>query len=124
MNILFSSTTTTIWGGSVLTSEEPPPHSGELKHDFFQVGGPALSMEHRLRRKHLLLNPDTNARGGMYVEKIKKKEKEKMKNWENEKHEKMKKKEKEALKEVHPPRRLKKLIFERNVVRTRQAIEA
>ena len=56
----------TIWGGSVLTGEEPPPHSGELKHALSQAGGPTqsqlsrpmssrhhISMEHRLRRKHL-----------------------------------------------------------------------
>ena len=58
----------TIWGGSVLT----------LKHALPQAGGPTqsqlsrpkasghhISMEHRLRRKHLLLNPDTNARKGI-----------------------------------------------------------
>ena len=62
----------TIWGGSVLTGEEPPLHSGELKHALLQAGGPTqsqlsrpmssghhISMEHRLRRKHL--NSDTNA---------------------------------------------------------------
>ena len=72
----------TIWGGSVLTSEEPPVHSGELKHALSQAGGPTqsqlsrfmssrhhISMEHRLRKKHLLLNLDTNARSGMYIEK-------------------------------------------------------
>ena len=65
----------TIWGGSVFTGEEPPPHSGELNHALFQAGGPTqsqlsrpmssrhhISMEHRLRRKHPLLNLDTNAR--------------------------------------------------------------
>ena len=64
----------TIWRGSVLTGEEPPPHSGELKHALSQAGGPTksqlsrpmssghhISMEHRQRRKHLLLNPNTNA---------------------------------------------------------------
>ena len=57
-----------------LTGEELPPHSGELKHALSQVSGPTqsqlsrpmssrhhISMEHRLWRKHLLLNPDTNA---------------------------------------------------------------
>ena len=60
----------TIWRGSVLTGEEFPPHPGELNHALSQVRGPTQSqlsrcrqdtMEHRLRRKHLLLNPDTNA---------------------------------------------------------------
>ena len=67
----------TIWGGSVLTGEEPPPHAGELNHALSQVGGPTqsqlsrptssrhrISMEHRLRRRHLLLNPNTNAGSG------------------------------------------------------------
>ena len=56
----------TIWRGSVLTGEEPPPHSGELKHALTQAGGPSqlsrpmssghhISMEHRLRRKHLFV---------------------------------------------------------------------
>ena len=36
--------------------------------------GHHVSMEHQLRRKHLLLNPDTYAGSGMYVEKKKKKE--------------------------------------------------
>ena len=62
----------TIWGDSVLTGEEPPPHSGELKHALPQAGGPTqsqlsrpmssghhISMEHRLRKKHL--NSDTDA---------------------------------------------------------------
>ena len=53
----------TIWRGSVLTSEEPPP---QLNHALFRTGGPTqsqlsrpmssghhISMEHRLRRKHL-----------------------------------------------------------------------
>ena len=56
----------TIWGGSVSTGEQPPHHSGELKHALLQAGGPTqsqlsrsmlsrhhISMEHRLRRKHL-----------------------------------------------------------------------
>ena len=64
----------TIWGGSVLTGEELPPHSGKLTRALSQVGvstesqasrpvssGHHISMEHRQRRKHLLLNPDTNA---------------------------------------------------------------
>ena len=85
----------TIWRGSVLSGEEPPPHSGELKHALTQAGGPTqsqlsrpvssghhISMEHRLRRKHILLNPDTNAR----------KERKK------EKHSKQKKKEKKRKK--------------------------
>ena len=63
-----------IRGGSVLTGEEPPLHSGELKHAFSQEGGPTqskpsrlvspghhISMEHRLRRKHLQSNTDTDA---------------------------------------------------------------
>ena len=47
----------TISGGSVLTGEEPPPNFGELKHALSQAGGPTQPQ----RRKHLLLNPDTNA---------------------------------------------------------------
>ena len=59
----------TIWRG-----EESPPHSGELNHALSPVGGPTqsqlsspmlsghhISMKHRLRRKHLQLNSDTNA---------------------------------------------------------------
>ena len=73
--ITTTTTTTTIIqsGSSVLTGEEPPPHSGDLKHALTQAGGPTqsqlsrpmssrhlISTEHRLQRKHLLLNPDTN----------------------------------------------------------------
>ena len=74
----------TIWGGSVLTGEEPPPHSGELKHALSQTGGPTqsplsrptssghhISMEHRLRRKHL--NSDTNASSKTYLKEIQEK---------------------------------------------------
>ena len=77
----------TIWGGSVLTGEEPPPHSGELKHALPQAGGPTqsqlsrpmssghhISMEHRLRRKHL--NSDTNASNKKYLKEIQEKSKE------------------------------------------------
>ena len=103
----------TIWGGHVLTGEEPPPHSGELKHDLTQEGGPTqsqlsrpvssrhhISMEHRLRRKHLLLNPDTNARKEkkekhQKKERTKKKEEKKGRNKEG----------KEASKGWYPPRR-------------------
>ena len=95
----------TIWRGSVLTGEEPPPHSGELKHALLHAGGPTqsqlsrpmssghhISMEHLLRRKHLVLNPNTKARSGIYtVERTSKntsfKQKEKRQNWENEKRE-------------------------------------
>ena len=58
--------TTTI----IQSGEEPPPRSGQLNHALSQVGGPTqsqlsrpmssrhrISMEHRLWRKHLLLNP-------------------------------------------------------------------
>ena len=62
----------TIWRGSVLAGEELPPHSGELSHALSHVGGPnqsqlsrAISMKHRLRRKHLWLNCDTNASNEM-----------------------------------------------------------
>ena len=60
----------TIWGDSVLTGEEPPPHSGELQHALPRAGDPTqsqlsrpmslghhISIEHRLRRKHLLFEP-------------------------------------------------------------------
>ena len=60
-------------GGSVLTGDGPPPHSGDLTHALTQVGGPTqselsrpmssrhhISMEHRLQKKHLLLNLRTN----------------------------------------------------------------
>ena len=76
----------TIWRGSVVTGVEPPLHSGELKHALTQAGGPTqsqpsrpmssrhhISMEHRLRRKHLLLNPSTRARSGIYVQRKKQK---------------------------------------------------
>ena len=61
-----TTTTNTIWGSSVLTGEEPPLHSGELEHALLPSRRPAqsqlsrpmssghhISMEHRLRRKHL-----------------------------------------------------------------------
>ena len=77
----------TIWRGSVLTSEEPPHHSGELNHALHQAGGPTqsllsrplssghhISMEHRLRRKHL--NSDTNASSKSYLKEIQEKRKE------------------------------------------------
>ena len=72
----------TMWRGFVLIGEEPPPHSGELNHALSQVGRPTqsqlsrfmssrhhISMEHRLWRKHLLLNPDINARSGIFFKK-------------------------------------------------------
>ena len=70
-------TTTIIQSGEApfSTGEELPPHSGELNRALSQAGGPTqsqlsrplssghhVSVEHRLRRKHLLLNLDTNAR--------------------------------------------------------------
>ena len=73
----------TIWRGSSLTGEELPPHSVELKHALSQAGGPTqsqlscpvssghhISMQHRLQRKHLLLNLDTNARKETYMNSI------------------------------------------------------
>ena len=72
----------TFWTGSVLTDEEPPPHSGELNHALSQVGGPTqsqlsrhvssghhISMEHRLLKKHLQLNSETDASNGTYLKK-------------------------------------------------------
>ena len=127
-------TTTTITQSGearFLTGEQPPTRPGELNHALSQAqpnpSYPALcrldtnhiSMEHRPRRKHLLLNPDTKARSGIHIEKKKKKKEtkfsrrtekiEKMKK--NEKHE-----EKEKKKEKRPqigyfPRRLKNKIF-------------
>ena len=65
----------TIWGGSVSTGEERPLHFGALNHALSHVGGPTqsqlsrpmfsghhISMEDRLRRKHLWLDCDTPAR--------------------------------------------------------------
>ena len=81
-------TTTIIQSGEApfLTGEEPPPHSGELNRALSQAGGPTqsqlsrplssghhVSVEQRLRRKHLLLNLDTNARSGTKLGKLKKK---------------------------------------------------
>ena len=64
--IHFRNNNNTIWRGSVLTGEEPPPHSGELKHALqlsrLLSSRHHISTEHRLRRKHLLLHPYTNAR--------------------------------------------------------------
>ena len=114
----------TIWWGSVLTGEEPPLHSGELNHALSQAGGPTqsqlsrlvssghhISVEHRLRRKRLLLNPNTRLEAA-YTEKIRKKKhifQEKQKNeklgkWKkrNAKHEKMRRNGKEASKESTP----------------------
>ena len=75
--ITHNNNSNTIWRVSVLSGVELPPHSGELKHALTQAGGPSqsqlsrlkssrhhISMEHRLRRKHLLLNPNTNTRKG------------------------------------------------------------
>ena len=77
----------TIWWGSVFTGEELPPHSGELKHALPQAGGPTqsqlsrpmssghhISMEHRLRRKHL--NSGTNASNKKYLKEIQEKSKD------------------------------------------------
>ena len=65
-----------------LTGEEPPPLSGELNHALSQGGGPTqsqlsrpvssrhhISVEHRLLRKHILLNRSTNAWSGINEEK-------------------------------------------------------
>ena len=73
-------------------------------------------MEHRLRKKHLLRNPDTNAGSGIYLEKKEEKRKLSVKNrqyWEHGKTEKMKKnrKKEHKLQKVHLPRLLKKKIF-------------
>ena len=75
----------TFWTGSVLTDEEPPPHSGELNHALSQVGGPTqsqlsrhvssghhISMEHRLKKKYLQLNSETDASNGTYLKKTRK----------------------------------------------------
>ena len=76
----------TIWRGSVLAGEEFPPNSGKLKHASllckrlnpipaipqYVVKTPHLH-ELRLRRKHLLLNPNTNAANGICLEKNSKK---------------------------------------------------
>ena len=86
-----TTTTTIIQSGEVpfLTGEELPPHSGELNHAFSQVGGPTQSqlsrpvssghhksMEHRLRRKHLLLHHYTKFPSGIFsAQKQKKKHK-------------------------------------------------
>ena len=76
----------TNWRGSVLPSEEFPPHSGEFNHALSSVGGPTqhelsrrvasghhISMEHRLRRKHLQLNSDTNASNETVLKEIQEK---------------------------------------------------
>ena len=81
---LNSNNNNTIWRGSVLTGEELPPHSEKLNHALSQVGGPNqfqlsrpmssrhhISMEHRQRRTHLLLNPNSNAGSAVYSEKKK-----------------------------------------------------
>ena len=77
ININISNNNYAIWRGSVLTGEELPPYSGELKHALSLECGPTqsqlsrrssrhhISMEHRLRRKHRELNPDTDAGSGM-----------------------------------------------------------
>ena len=80
--------------------------SGELNHALSQVGGPTqhqlsrpmssghhISMEHRLRRKHLLLNTNTKARSSIHIEKKKKKETFLKKNRKKREIGKMKKKE-------------------------------
>ena len=77
---------------SVLTGEEPPPHSGKLNHALSPESGPTqpqparpmssrhhISMEHRLRWKHLLLNPIAHASTSMYLKEKKKKKKNKKK---------------------------------------------
>ena len=66
----------TIWGGSVLTGEEPPtplwgveacspPTQSQLSRPVSSRH--QISMEHRLRRKHLLLNLVTNVRSSKYI---------------------------------------------------------
>ena len=102
----------TIQRGSVLTGEEPPLHSWELNHALSPVGGPTrpqrsrpmssrhhISMEHRLRRKHLLLNPDTNVNSG-----------KKLKEKRSRKRQRKKQEKKENLKEV-PPERAQTITF-------------
>ena len=64
-----------------------------------------------------MLNPDTNARSNMYIEKNQKKEtrfsrKTKMKNWENEKMNIMKKCKKKEVFKVYPPETAKKTNFQ------------
>ena len=62
-----------IWRGSVFPGEDLQLHSGELHQALFPVGGPTqsqqsrptssrhhISMEHWLRKIHLLLNSDTS----------------------------------------------------------------
>ena len=94
--------TTIIQSGEApfLTGEEPPPHSGELNRALSQAGGPTqsqlsrplssghhVSVEHRLRRKHLLLNLDTNAGSGTNLGKLKRNtfSRKKQTYWENDK---------------------------------------
>ena len=82
-----------------LRREDPPRHSREMDHALSPVGGSSqtqlsrpvspghhISMEHRLRRKHLKLNSDTDASDEICLEdkeKKKKKRKEKKKKKEN-----------------------------------------
>ena len=78
-----------------------------------------ISMEHRLRRKHLLLNPNTKA-AKENKEKLKKKKEEQTKG---------EKKRKKGLKGVFiyallPPRRAENLYLLKNVKRYRNEIEA
>ena len=94
----------TIWRRSVLGGEEPPRHSAELNHAPSHAGGPTqsqlsrprsghhISMEHQLRRKHLLLNSDTDASNEKCLKEIQRKRKRKniflrKKQWKKEKRE-------------------------------------
>ena len=86
-----TTTTTTIQSGEApfLTGEELPPHSGELNRALSQEGGPTqsqlsrhmssghhISMEHRLRRKHLQLNSDIYASNETFLKKQRRKKEE------------------------------------------------
>ena len=98
--------------GSVSPGEEPPPHSGELNHVLSQVGGPAqsqlsrpmssghhISMEHRLRRKHVQLNSDTDASNETFWKEIQ--EKRKRRNMFRRKNKNEKKKEQHGIEVTH-----------------------
>ena len=108
------------------------PHStfGELKHALTQAGGPTqsqlsrpmssghhISMEHRLRRKHL--NSDTNVSNKTYLKELQEKRKEETFFGGKRKE----KKRKRGPKGWYPPRH-PKLIFLRTGNRNRNEIEA
>ena len=111
---------------TIIQSQEGGPTQSQLSRPMSSRHH--ISMEHRLRRKHVLLNPSTHARSGIYVQRKKTEThfSRKTKNWENEKNTKKKEKKEKRLQRELPPEDDSKKCFvsKKKVVRNREAIEA